>query len=77
MTKHRASTEEAVKRRRDLAMAREAGADLTESVSAWVRALGGVPLHVDDIRAKEIRKGSYRVSVRVKGTWPRTKYALK
>jgi len=65
------------KRRRDLAKAREAGAELSASVAAWVRELGGVPLEVGDLRVKETRKGHYRVSLAVKGTWPRAKYALK
>jgi len=72
----RSSTDRA-KRRRDLAKAGEAGADLCAAVAEWVRALGGVPLDVRDLRAKEIGKGRYRVSLVVKGTWPKMKYALK
>ncbi len=64
-------------RRRDLAKAREAGSELCDAVAQWVRALGGVPLNVRDLRAKETSKGRYRVSVIVRGTWPRKKYALK
>lgn len=72
----KASTETA-KRRRDLAKAREAGSDLCNAVADWVRALGGVPIHVSDLRAKETSKGHYRVSLTVKGTWPKAKYSLK
>lgn len=72
-----ASSTETTKRRHDLAVARSEGSHLCDAVAMWVRALGGVPIHIDDLRVKEIDKGRYRVSVRVKGTWPKAKYTLK
>ena len=77
MKKAVANCTETAKRRRDLAMAREAGADLSAAVAAWVRALGGVPIRVDDLKAEAYGKCRYRVSLRVRGTWPKAKYELK
>ncbi len=76
MSKSATSTETA-KRKQDLAKAREAGAVLCEAVKDWVRSLGGVPIKVTDIRANESGNGRYRVSLSVRGTWPRKKYELK
>lgn len=65
------------KRRRDLAKAREAGSRLCEAVSAWIKELGGVPLAITDLTAKEISKSKYRLSVVVRGTLPKSRYELK
>ena len=71
-----ASTDTA-KRRRDLAKAREEGGYLCAAVASWLRALGGVPIQVGDLRVKATTKDRFRVSLSVRGTWPKAKYELK